>query len=65
MSLLRGEVARASVITTAPSELAVLPAKNFYALVASHPTLWDEVRKGSSRRELDDVQMLAGATGIV
>jgi CRP-like cAMP-binding protein len=63
MSLLRGDVARASVTATGLTELAMLPAKNLYALVASHPTLWEEVRRDARRRELESVQMLAGTTG--
>ena len=63
MSLLRGDVARASVTATGQTELAMLPAKNLYALVASHPTLWEEVRREARRRELESVQMLAGTTG--
>jgi CRP-like cAMP-binding protein len=65
MSLLRGEVARASVTTTAASELAVLPAKNFYALVANHPVLWDQVRQEAHQRELEMVQIVTGVTGTV
>ncbi|HWM84294.1 MAG TPA: cyclic nucleotide-binding domain-containing protein [Kofleriaceae bacterium] len=65
MSLLRGEVARASVTATGPAELAVLPAKNFYALVANHPVLWDQVRQEAHRRELEMVQIVTGVTGAV
>ncbi len=65
MSLLRGEVARASVTATDPAELAVLPAKNFYALVANHPVLWDQVRQEAHRRELEMVQIVTGVTGTV
>jgi CRP-like cAMP-binding protein len=65
MSLLRGEVARASVTATGPAELAVLPAKNFYALVANHPVLWDQVRQEAHRRELEMVQIVTGVTGTV
>jgi CRP-like cAMP-binding protein len=65
MSLLRGEVARASVTATGPTELAVLPAKNFYALVANHPVLWDQVRQEAHRRELEMVQIVTGVTGTV
>jgi CRP-like cAMP-binding protein len=65
MSLLRGEVARASIIATAPTELAVLPAKNFYALVANHPVLWDQVRQEAHQRELEMVQIVTGVTGTV
>jgi CRP-like cAMP-binding protein len=65
MSLLRGDVARASVTATGLTELAMLPAKNLYALVASHPTLWEEVRREARRRELESVQMLAGTTGAL
>ncbi|HUS66962.1 MAG TPA: cyclic nucleotide-binding domain-containing protein, partial [Kofleriaceae bacterium] len=65
MSLLRGDVARASVTATGPTELAMLPAKNFYALVASHPILWDQVRQEAHRRELELVQLVTGVTGSV
>jgi CRP-like cAMP-binding protein len=65
MSLLRGEVARASVTATDSAELAVLPAKNFYALVANHPILWDQVRQEAHRRELEMVQIVTGVTGSV
>ena len=65
MSLLRGEVARASVTATAAAELAVLPAKNFYALVANHPVLWDQVRQEAHQRELEMVQIVTGVTGTV
>ncbi len=65
MSLLRGDVARASVTATGPTELAVLPAKNFYALVANHPILWDQVRQEAHRRELELVQIVTGMTGAV
>lgn len=65
MSLLRGDVARASVTATGTTELAVLPAKNFYALVANHPILWDQVRQEAHRRELEIVQIVTGMTGAV
>ncbi|HEU5059673.1 MAG TPA: cyclic nucleotide-binding domain-containing protein, partial [Kofleriaceae bacterium] len=65
MSLLRGDVARASVTATGPTELSVLPAKNFYALVANHPILWDRVRQEAHRRELEMVQIVTGLTGAV
>lgn len=65
MSLLRGDVARASVTATGPTEFAVLPAKNFYSLVASHPILWDQVRHEAHRRELEMVQIVTGVTGSV
>jgi cAMP-dependent protein kinase regulator len=65
MSLLRGDVARASVTATGAAELAVLPAKNFYALVANHPILWDQVRQEAHRRELELVQIVTGMTGAV
>ena len=65
LSLLGGDVARASVTATGPTELAVLPAKNFYALVANHPILWDQVRQEAHRRELEIVQIVTGMTGSV
>lgn len=65
MSLLRGDTARATVTALGPTELAVLPAKNFYALVASHPILWDQVRQEAHRRELETVQIVTGVTGSV
>jgi len=65
MSLLRGDSARATVTAMGPTELAILPAKNFYALVASHPILWDQVRQEAHRRELEIVQIVTGVTGAV
>jgi CRP-like cAMP-binding protein len=65
MSLLRGDVARATVTATGPTELAVLPAKNFYALVANRPILWDQVRQEAHRRELELVQLVTGVSGSV
>lgn len=65
MSLLQGGVASASVIATRPTELAVLPADDFYALVAEYPVLWDVMRREAGRRELEIHKIIAGDTSLV
>jgi CRP-like cAMP-binding protein len=65
LSLLRGDVARASVIATGPTELAMLPPQSFYDLIAELPILWDEVRRETNRRELEMYELVAGVTGAV
>lgn len=65
LSLLRGDVARASVIATSNAELAMLPPQSFYDLIAENPVLWEEVRREANRRELEMYQILAGVTGAV
>jgi CRP-like cAMP-binding protein len=65
LSLLRGDVARAGVIATGPTELAMLPPQSFYDLLAELPVLWDEVRREADRRELEMYEIVAGVTGSV
>jgi len=65
MSLLKGGVANASVTATGPAELAVLPPRDFYEIVASNPVLWDEVRREANRRQLEMNQIVTGETNVV
>ena len=65
MSLLRGDVARATVRANGPVELAVLSPKDFYDVVADNPVLWDQVRKVAHERELETYEIIAGVTGTV
>ena len=64
LSLLRGDVARASVLASGNTELAMLPPQSFYDLIAENPVLWEEVRREANRRELEMYQMVAGVTGV-
>lgn len=65
MSLLRGTVASATVTATRATELALLGRDEFYAAVATHPLLWDELRREARRRELASQDILAGDTDAV
>lgn len=65
LSLLRGDVARATVVARGPVEVARLEAKHFYTLVASNPLLWAHVWEEASRRELETCRIVAGTTGSV
>jgi CRP-like cAMP-binding protein len=65
LGLLRGDVARASVVATGPTELAMLPPQSFYDLIAELPVLWDEVRREANKRELEMYELVAGVTGAV
>jgi CRP-like cAMP-binding protein len=65
MSLLRGDVARATVRAAGPVELAVLPPRDFYRLIADHPVLWEQIRREAHRREVETYELLAGVTGVV
>jgi len=65
MSLLSGEMASASVVAAGPCELAVLPPRDFYDLVAHNPELWTTMRSISESRRLANAQILAGHTGVV
>jgi len=65
LSLLRGDVARATVVATGPVEVARLEAKLFYTLVASNPMLWAQVWAEANRRELETLRIIAGVTGSV
>jgi len=51
VELLRGEVATVSVMARGPMEVAMMPAKDFYEVVAAHPVLWDALRTESIERE--------------
>jgi CRP-like cAMP-binding protein len=64
MSLLRGKTACASVTSVGPSELAVLPPRDFYQVVADHPQLWAAIQLEVDRRaEMN--QIVTGETTIV
>ena len=65
MSLLRGGVASATVVASDSTELAELPPRDFYQVVAAHPTLWEEIRREAARRELATHQILAGESNVV
>lgn len=65
MSLLKGGVANASVTATGPTELAVMPPRDFYEIVSAHPLLWDEVRREANRRQLEMNQIVTGETNVV
>jgi CRP-like cAMP-binding protein len=65
MSLLSGDMASASVVAAGPCELAVLPARDFYDLVAQNPGLWTTMRTVAEARRLTNAQILAGHTGSV
>ncbi|KAB2886017.1 MAG: cyclic nucleotide-binding domain-containing protein, partial [Kofleriaceae bacterium] len=65
MSLLSGEMASASVIAAGPCELAVLPPRDFYDLVAQNPGLWTTMRTVAESRRLANAQIMAGHTGVV
>jgi CRP-like cAMP-binding protein len=65
MSLLRGGTASATVVAAEPTELAELAPRDFYEVVAAHPTLWEEIRREAARRELATHQILAGDSNVV
>src|SRR5262249_36303444 len=60
MSLLRGGVASATVRATLPTEVVLLPARDFYHVMASHPVVWQEIRRESPRRQAADAAILMG-----
>jgi len=65
MSLLRGGVAGATVTAVGPTELAVMRPRDFYAVIAENPHLWDEVRREANRRQLANNQLVTGETNLV
>ncbi len=65
MSLLAGGVASATVTVTGPTELAMLPPREFYDVVSRHPVLWDEVRREAHRRRLATSELVTGQTSLV
>ena len=65
MSLLSGDVASASVVAAGPCELAVLPPREFYDVVAGNPALWTAMRGEAEARRLANAQILTGRTGVV
>jgi len=64
MSLLRGGVASATVTAVGPTELAMMKPQDFYAVIARHPILWDEVRREANRRQLETNQIVTGETPL-
>ena len=65
MSLLRGSAACATVTAHGPTELAVLPPREFYDVVAAHPQLWDHVKREAARRRSDMAKIVSGNTPLV
>jgi cAMP-dependent protein kinase regulator len=65
MSLLSGEPTTATVVAAGPVELALLPPRDFYEIVASHPQLWAAIRREARTRALENARLLAGETGTV
>ena len=65
MSMLRGHAANASVLAAGPVELAFLPPRDFYEVVAGNPALWDAMRREASARQLENARILAGDTSAV
>jgi CRP-like cAMP-binding protein len=65
LSLLRGDVARASVVATGALELVMLSPKKFYDVVSNNPILWEQIRAEADRRELEMAQIIAGMTDVV
>jgi CRP-like cAMP-binding protein len=64
MSLLRGGVASATVQASAPTEVVLLPARDFYHVMASHPVVWQEIRREAARREASNAAILTGSTAL-
>ena len=50
-ALMRGELATASVMARGAMEVACLPAKDFYEVVAANPVLWAALREDVIARE--------------
>src|SRR5262249_17277864 len=65
ISLLRGTPVSATARAAMPLEPARLPPRDFYALSAEYPVLWEEVRREAQRRELANQTILAGETPMV
>ncbi len=65
MSLLTGQEASASVIAAGPVEVAFLPPREFYDVVAGHPSLWAAMRQLVGSRQLENARILAGDTAAV
>ena len=64
MSLLRGGVASATVRASAPTEVVLLPARDFYHVMASHPVVWQEIRREAARREASNAAILTGSNAL-
>lgn len=65
MSLLSGDPTTATVVAAGRVELALLPPRDFYEVVAEHPQLWAHIRREAKTRSLEMARILAGETGAV
>jgi CRP-like cAMP-binding protein len=63
MSLLSGGPASATVVAAGAVELALLPPRDFYDIVAQHPQLWAAIRRQARTRAMENAKLLAGETG--
>jgi CRP-like cAMP-binding protein len=64
LSLLRGGVASATVRARGTTELAHLPAGDFYEIMAAHPAVWEQIRAEAARREAATASVLHGRTAL-
>lgn len=65
MSLLKGGNAVATVTAVSPTEIVQLAAAEFYRILSKYPQIWEGVNREAKRRELANLEILAGrAPGI-
>src|SRR5262249_25148434 len=64
MSLLRGGVASATVRSLSATEVVLLPARDFYHVMAAHPVVWQVIRREAARREASNAAILTGRTAL-
>jgi CRP-like cAMP-binding protein len=64
LSLLRGGVASATVRARGTTELAHLPAGDFYEIMAAHPAVWEQIRAEAARREAATASVLHGRAAL-
>jgi hypothetical protein len=62
-ALLARALAPADVVAVAETELLVLAARDFYALVGAYPGLWGALRDAAERRAREHAARLAAVTG--
>jgi CRP-like cAMP-binding protein len=65
VALWQDEMAHAMVTAAGLTELIVLPADDFYAVLQEQPKLWARIRKQRRRRELEDNQLITGETTLI